>query len=231
MAAIVFDLDGTLVNSSECILASIDFAFSTLGHQGIPYDRVAATQQDLGTSFRRILSENSIPFVETELRSFIDHYRRYHTDEAEDLIQPYEGVAEVLEFLAPHFQLAVATTKHTSQACRVLQRQKLNSFFNHVQGTDPGLRYKPEPDILYATLRALNKPSGEAVYVGDSLHDMHAAEASGMKSMGAAYGFAGDQALRNHGPDWLIYDIRDFLKIREDVSGRLGQVLAVEATA
>lgn len=223
MAALVFDLDGTIADSKQCIVDSIRHGLEQVGLSKLEFCEVRVTQQDLRRSFDEMMVQNSLPFEESKMLKFIEHYRRFHCEEAIDSIKAYEGVAETLDFLAKRFDLAVATTKHSGQAIRVLKKLGLDQFFNHIQGTDPGLRYKPEPDILYATLRRLNQTSESAVYIGDSLHDIHAARAAGMRAIGAAYGFAGDQHLRNSEPDWMIYRFSELVPLSDEILNRLNQ--------
>lgn len=221
MAAIVFDLDGTLVNSSKCILDSISYSLDKLGIKNADFCQISATQQDLKTTFIKMLKQYDRIPSDQEVMDFIDHYRWYHQNHGEECIQTFEGVQDVLGELKKEFHLAVATTKHTAEATRVMEKLKLDVFFDHIQGTDPGMRYKPEPDILFSTLRVLKKSAEQSAYVGDSLHDMHAAQSGGMKRIGAAYGFAGPEPLHKHGPDWMLYDIRELLNIQSELKAKL----------
>ncbi|PIR23164.1 MAG: hypothetical protein COV44_04180 [Deltaproteobacteria bacterium CG11_big_fil_rev_8_21_14_0_20_45_16] len=226
MPSLIFDLDGTLADSRQCILDSVRYAFDRIGFAKITFDSVRVTQQDLRKSYEETMEQNQIPFNDEELNQFITEYRWYHEHEGEAGLSLYEGVLETLDQLRPNFGLAVATTKHSMQALRVLNKLKIDHYFDHIQGTDPGMRYKPEPDILLHTLSALRRPSEKSAYVGDSIHDMHAAASMGMRRIGAAYGFAGDSQLIDHGPDWLIYDFRDLTGISYEILDRLNQSFA-----
>lgn len=221
MASIVFDLDGTLTDSRTCILDSIRYAFRKIKLGDLLFNEIRATQHDLRITLREAMTENHLKYEERYFAEFMEHYRWYHRQEGEATIQLYEGTEEVLDSLRSQFKLAVATTKQSKQAIRVLRLLKIDHYFDHIQGTDPGFRYKPDPDILVESMRKLGQPMNKGAYVGDSLHDMKAAQSGGMKRLGAAYGFAGDKHLKDHELDWLLYDIRDLIELQSDVYSRL----------
>jgi len=221
MASLLFDLDGTLIDSKECILSSIRYSLAKLDLSELTFDEIRVTQQELQKTFAEMMAEADLPWDGELLRRFIDHYRWFHEHEAEGYIQTYAGVAEVLDSLRSDFRMGVATTKHSEQAVRVVRRVGLDSFFDHIQGTDPGMRYKPEPDILLHVLSRIGKTAERSAYVGDSIHDMDAARAGGLRRIGAAYGFAGEKPLRTRDPDWMIYHFSDLASLQPELRARL----------
>lgn len=218
MSSIIFDLDGTLADSRECLLASLNYAFETIGLNAVPYCPVQSLQQDLMSTYRQTLKDLQLEVDEHQMKKFIEAFRWYHEHEGESSIVAYEGIADTLENLKKTHVLAVATTKHSPQARRVLRKIGLISFFDHIQGTDPGLNYKPAPDILWRTLKVLEIPTRKAAYVGDGHHDMTAARHAGLVAVGAAYGFGGDQPLLNSGFDFLIRHHQELLDLRAQLN-------------
>jgi len=216
MAALLFDLDGTLADSRQCLLSSIDNALETIGFKGLPYDRVLATQQDLATTLRQSFQAEGREVNDLTIDRFIDQFRRYH-EQREDGISLYPNIQEVLKNLAPYFSLGVATTKDSKQAKRVIRKLRIEKYFGHVQGTDPGLRYKPSPDILLKSLKVLNKRPDRSFYVGDSVHDVVAARAGGLKSLGAGYGFSGVNGFKESRPDWMLRSPLDILGLKDQL--------------
>jgi phosphoglycolate phosphatase len=207
--AIIFDLDGTLVDSRDSILSSIEYGLGTIGLQGISFDRIKAVQNDLRTTIETTAKNLNFKISEEDVLKFITAYREHHSQDPELNMKVYDGVPEMLSNLRSRFSIAVATTKHTKQAEHVLDRLKISEFFQHIQGTDPGLRYKPAPDILHATLKILDLSEMPAAYIGDSAHDMTAAKAAEMHAIGAAYGFGGRSHLEEAQPHHIVDSIRE----------------------
>lgn len=213
MQTLIFDLDGTLADSKQSILESFRFALDHVGYRQTTYCEIEVTQQDLETSFRRICQKSSIEFESKACHLFIQTYRTHQKDVAEDLLRLFPKVPETLSYLRSHFKLGVATTKHTEQAVRVLRRLEIFDFFDHIQGTDSGLRYKPHPDILHESLKHLQADAKRAAYIGDSVHDMQAAKAASMIPIGAGYGFAGAAALKDLELPYLLDCISDLVSV------------------
>lgn len=213
----IFDLDGTLADSKDSILASVKHSLASLDLAHVQIDEIFVTQHDLATSFKKISEDEKIDFDPQLCDSFIQNYRKHQVEEAESMLRLYPRVTETLEDLRSQFKLAVATTKHSVQAKRVLERLGIASYFSHIQGTDPGLRYKPHPDILLKCLEIMSIEGRDAAYVGDSLHDMHAARGAKMKEIGAGYGFAGAKYLESHGPDHVLNCISELRAISKNI--------------
>ncbi len=226
MSTFIFDLDGTLADSRECLVASLRHAFGTVGLKDYSFCPILSLQRDLATTYRMAMSDLDSSIDEEPMRKFIHEFRWFHETEGEASIQAYEGIANTLENLKKTHVLAVATTKHSPQARRVLRKLKLDRYFDHIQGTDPGMKYKPDPEILFKTLRILEIPAHKAAYIGDACHDMTAAKAGGLTAIAAAYGFGGDQYLKDFEKDFIVYHHRELGQIRDQFIGRSTRSLA-----
>jgi phosphoglycolate phosphatase len=206
---IIFDLDGTLVDSRDAILSSIRHALNDVGLASLDFDETRAVQQDLASTLREACQNSANVISENQIQSFIRSYRAHHSKEPHRTMRVYDGVIDSLAELSKKCDLAVATTKHSPQARHIVETLNLSHFFSVIQGTDPGMRYKPEPDILHAVLQLRGANAYEAAYVGDSPHDMMAAHAAGMRAVGAVYGFAGQRALAESSPHHWVSDPRE----------------------
>jgi phosphoglycolate phosphatase len=204
---IVFDLDGTLIDSRRSILGSIDFALTQVGLEHFEIDPERAVQQDLASTIKQSAARGGYGISEDLIRRFISEYREHHAREPEATMKPFPFVPEVLKALKSSYALAVATTKHTEQAQHILQKLELIQFFDAVQGTDPGMRYKPAPDILLAVLRRLNFSATDALYIGDTVHDMTAAKAAGMRAVAVSFGYSRKEDLLTAEPHGWIHDL------------------------
>ena len=210
--ALIFDLDGTLFDSRESILESIRHALSKIGRRE-QVDEIKAVRQDLFTTLRETAAKYGTRFSDEERFRFIRAYRAHQKDTVRSTIKVFDGVREGLSELREFFALGVATTKTSDQAIHILQEFELDSFFDHVQGTDKGLKYKPAPDILWRVAEKLSVPSDRSVYIGDSPHDLVAARSAGMAAVGAAYGYSELHELTAHEPDAVIHRFREVLDL------------------
>ncbi|TVQ80723.1 MAG: HAD family hydrolase [Bradymonadales bacterium] len=219
--AFLFDLDGTLADSRQCLLNSLDHALDKIGYGDLAYDPLKATQQDLATTLRSNLAKHGIVPTETLTKEFIEYFRDFHEREGESCVELYPGVPESLEFLKGFFSLGVATTKDSPQANRVLKKLKIHHFFDHVQGTDPGMQYKPSPEILLRSLEILSREPKRSVYIGDSVHDIEAARAGGLKAVAAVYGFGGKEHFRSATPDWMLSRPDELILVKDEILKKL----------
>lgn len=224
---LIFDLDGTLLDSRESILMSMEFALKKIGRTEA-VDEKQALRQDLLSTLRDTAQAHGTRFSDEERYRFIQNYRAHQRETAFQVIRTYQGVADTLSELKKKFSLGLATTKTTDQANHILQIFRLDSFFDHIQGTDKGLRHKPAPDILFRTHTYLGAKS-RALYVGDSPNDILAAKNAHMFSMAALYGFSEREDLESYEPDWMLHRFEDILEIEEDLLSPLAPPLSPQA--
>ncbi len=186
---IVFDLDGTLVDSVADIAASANELVTALG--GRPLDLSAVTMMvgdGAGVLVKRALSEGGVdPETPHALARFLEIYDRRLLDST----TPYAGMRETLTLLARRSRMAVLTNKPQAHSERVLEGLGLREFFDEVMGGDGGAGKKPDPaGLLSLTAR---EPGGRGVLVGDSPIDDETARAAGCPFIWARYGFGAER--------------------------------------
>ncbi len=187
--AVVFDLDGTLIDSEKAICAAASLAFrdvelvvdeaAVADHLGAPLDELYAV----------FAGDPPGQHDEQRRSHFIGRYIHHHDEHPERDPPPLPGVVQGLSGLrARGLPLAVATTKPTARATQQLLAAGLLDAFQWVQGTDPPMRPKPAKDVVVAALAALNIPPHRALMVGDTARDVGAARNAGTKVVVVAYG-------------------------------------------
>ena len=203
---VVFDLDGTLIDSEQAICAAASLAFADLGrsvdeaavadHLGAPLDELYDAFIPDGDAVRR--------------RRFIDRYLVHHDLHPDRDPPPLPGVVAGLGLLrALGLPLAVATTKPTDRASHQLAACGLLSAFAHVQGTDPPMRPKPAPDVVLAACRAVGLDPRRVLMVGDTARDVGAARAAGSGAVIVAYGLHRLQVARRLGADVVVQSLEE----------------------
>jgi pyrophosphatase PpaX len=195
-AAILFDLDGTLLDSIELILSSARYAFGKLGREG-PSDEewLKGVGIPLFTMFGRYARDDA------DRADLIAAYREHQFANHDRLIRPYDGVHDLLASLQSRgHHLAVVTSKSEYLAMRGLAHVRLAGFFDTIVGCDSTARHKPDPEPVRLALHRLDREPTNAVFVGDSVHDVLAGNAAGVTTIAALWGAFARQDLEPGNP-------------------------------
>jgi pyrophosphatase PpaX len=182
--AVLFDLDGTLIDSIELILTSMRHAFSACGSPP-PTDAewLTGVGIPLRTAFRRYVDDDA------ELDGLIAAYREHQLAHHDRLVRCYdEVVATVTELRSRGHPLAVVTSKSDWLAQRGLEHVGIDSLFATIVGCDSCERHKPDAEPVLTALKRLGYAADEAVFVGDSVHDIEAGNAAGVVTIAALWG-------------------------------------------
>ena len=193
---VLFDLDGTLVNTVPLILRSYEVAFDEVLGERIDE---ATVRPLVGMTLFDALAGHS------RMDELIDAYRRFNLAHLEDLQEDYEGVLPLVEDLgATGAVLGVVTSKGRATALRSLAAGGFGSLIPILAAQGETDRHKPHPDPLLTALEQLGRRPAEAVYVGDSVWDLQAARAAGTAAVGVTWGAAHRAALLDVGPDAVV---------------------------
>lgn len=182
-AAVLFDLDGTLVDSIPLILGAMRHAFR--GRARAPTD--AEWVATLGRPLRSQLGD----WVESEAEvdALAGAYREFQLAHHDALMRPYDGVVAAVHALrAAGHGLAIVTSKGEVMARRALAWAGIEGHFSLVVGLEATVRHKPNPDPVVFACERLGQPASEAWFVGDSPFDMQAGNAAGARTCAALWG-------------------------------------------
>jgi pyrophosphatase PpaX len=209
LAAVLFDLDGTLIDSITLIVNSALHAFEQCGHPAPAADEWLA---DLGlplrTMFGRFITD------ESKLADLVARYREYQLENHDRLVRPYDEVAATLTALHERGHgLAVVTSKAEPLAHRGLAHVGLDGFFDVVVGLESCTRHKPDPEPVRIALDRLGVAPEAAAFVGDSPHDMAAGRAAGVTTVAALWGPFSRAQLAPSEPDYYIERMGELLRV------------------
>lgn len=205
--AIVFDLDGTLVDSLPDIVASFRWSFGALGLEAPPE---AAVRAHVGLPLEAMYALFAPAAAVPDLAA---GYRRHYAEHLADRSRPFPGVVALLgELRERGYALAVATTKQTPMARRLVTAMGLDRALDHVQGTD-GFAHKPAPDVVERALAAMGAEG--RWMVGDTTHDVGAGKAAGLRTYAVTWGTHDVARLRTAGPDLVAPDLSALLPALE----------------
>jgi phosphoglycolate phosphatase len=215
----LFDLDGTLVDSMDDIRDALVVALKEI--PGDPeLDARALGSAGLGLPLEDFFAlarpERYDAGDRGSMRRFIDVYREHYHAHLLDRTKPFDGVVETLERIRPlraaGLRTAVATTKKTDTARKVIRGLGMETYFDAVLGTD-GIPHKPAPDLLHLCARTVDRTGAPGLMVGDTERDVLAGRAAGMKTCAVSWGVQGADGLRPHGPDYIIDRFADVLAL------------------
>lgn len=204
---IIFDLDGTLIDSLKDITSAVNHATRPYG---IPEKSVPETGELLGTGISilidRVLADRRDELKDDVMKGFMDYYSKHLIE----YTTVYPGVKDVLENLVD-YKRAVVTNKREQFAKTMLNELGIGSYFDLVLGSDSVAEKKPSPVPLLHLLDLYNLSASEAVMVGDSEIDIAAGKGAGVRTVGVTYGYRDREALG--GADFIIDDIRGLPRV------------------
>jgi pyrophosphatase PpaX len=182
--AVLFDLDGTLIDSIELILSSARHAFAKLERPCPPDSEwLGGVGIPLFTMFARYAREDS------DVPRFLAAYREYQMAHHDRLVRCYDAVVDTMVALRDRgYLIGVVTSKSEALAYRGLAHVGLASIVDTVVGCDATARHKPDPEPVRLALERLACPPERAVFVGDSIYDIAAGNAAGVASIAALWG-------------------------------------------
>jgi pyrophosphatase PpaX len=196
--SVLFDLDGTLVDTIDLIVASHRHAITTVLGRDLPDDVLR------GGIGRPLLEQMSV-FDPERAQELYDTYRVWNHANTERLLRRYDGVDEVLGRLhAAGAAIGVVTSK-SRDAVELAQRILPPPVpFDAVVTAEDTERHKPGPEPILHALELLGGTPADAVYVGDARYDVMAARAAGTAAVAVTWGAGHEDALREAGPDAIV---------------------------
>lgn len=206
---IVFDVDGTIVNSSTVLLAAFDAAFREQ-HLDVPDQRHLLSV--VGLAHREMFSKllGGRGPIDEMVRTYKATTRELRASRTEEPLYP--GAAEALQRLArePSTLLGLATGKSRRGLDYFLKKQGWPNMFITTKSSDDGPS-KPHPAILLAAMQAANVPNDSCVMVGDSVFDIQMARAAGVQAIGVSWGYGASGALRAAGAQSVVSSFPELL--------------------
>lgn len=195
--AVLLDLDGTVLDTGELILASWRHVRDRFGLAGTDDE----FRRGMGRPLLDVLGRFARPDAPAE--RLVEVYREHNLAVHDDVVRPFPGIPEALDALrARGVRLAVVTSKHRAVAERGLRVTGI--AVDALVGPLDAARPKPAPDPVVHALALLGADAAGAVMVGDSPHDIEAGRAAGVRTAGVAWGMFPEAELRAAEPDlWL----------------------------
>lgn len=211
--AVLFDLDGTLVDSIALLLASMKHTFH--GRQRQPSD--TEWIEGLGTPLPKQLT----PYVESDedRERLVNRYRTFQNENHDRLMAHYEGVIDTLALLYQRgHPMGVVTSKGNMMMERGLKFIGADDYIEVAIGYDSVHIHKPDPYPVRAALEKLEYQTNEAVFVGDSPHDIKSGNDAGVITIAALWGPFRRNQLEPYNPTYFLENIKDLPPLLDRIS-------------
>ena len=223
---LLFDFDGTLVNTPPLILRTFHATWERVFGFVFDDSQYIKTFGMLLPKAMRMLTEQSITegriarpddltaFLAAREEELTLVYREFNLRWHDEMIEPFEGVDEALiELRSRKFGLGVVSSKMRNGLLRGLNHFRMTELFDVIIAGDDCENHKPHPEPLLRAIEKLGASSQETIYIGDSPHDIIAGRAAGMRTAAATWGPFSRLELASLNPDYMVDSPRDLLSI------------------
>lgn len=206
--AVIFDLDGTLLDTLEDLANACNYA---LKECGLAVHKVDKYKRFVGDGryklIERIISKED--YTEDLFNRVLKLYDDYYEEHMVDLTKPYEGIMELLDKLKRlEMKIAVVSNKpheFTTEIVKKYFKNKIDITF----GQRPNFKAKPNPETVFEVIKEFGFEKQECVYIGDSNVDMQTAKNANVKSIGVSWGFRGRKELEEAGADLVVDTVEE----------------------
>ena len=200
-ATILFDMDGTVLDTLQDLWASTNAVLRELGYPERSLDDIRSyVGNGARNQIRRALPEGS---DDAAIDGALARYRVYYAAHCRDHTKPYSGVTETLRRLKRAGKKLAVVSNKPDAAVRLLAAEHFGGLLDVAIGETPALRRKPAPDMADAALAALGADKSGAVYVGDSEVDVATARNAGLPLIAVSWGFRSREALTAAGAETI----------------------------
>ena len=208
---IIFDFDGTLLDTLEDLKNSVNFV---LNKYGFPCKSLDEIRRFVGNGVARLI-ELSIPdgINNTKFEECLIDFRDHYSKNMQNNTNSYRGINELLEQLFEEgYKIGVASNKF-DEALKELNKEYFGKYIKVAIGQSEDRRKKPAPDIVFKVLEELGSTVDNAIYVGDSEVDVKTAKNSGLICVGVTWGFRDKEVLEHEGAEYIIDTPKQLLAI------------------
>ena len=213
MKLIIFDLDGTLLDTLQDLGDSCNVILQRFGY---PIHQLPAYKKFVGNGVQKLI-ERALPehARTTEIiTTLLTAFKTYYEEQTISHTRPYSGIISLLQTLkSSGYLISVASNKYHEAVIPLMEKYFPTISFDLILGHRTGHPAKPDPEIVWDTLQTLGIAKENCYYVGDSSVDMDTANNAGVTAIGVTWGFRDENELRQHDAKHLIHVPQELLNI------------------
>lgn len=205
MKLIIFDMDGTLIDSGTMIANTINYVRCELGFDAMEKNFILEKVNDPKVNSAEFFY-GTTHFTDRQSKLFEEYYNKNCLND----LEIYDGIKELLEDLKSDYNLCVATNANSEFAHKMLGHLEINHFFKKIVGYNDVLKPKPHPEMVFKLIEHINTTKDKSLLIGDSHKDTQAATNAGIDSILVNWGFS------NHDKDAIenIIELEEKIKLK-----------------
>ncbi|WP_331774626.1 HAD family hydrolase [Sulfurospirillum sp. 1612] len=215
LKAVIFDLDGTLLDTLEDIAISVNHVLTHFGKTPIALDRYRYL---VGEGAYKLM-QNVLPDADdAKIKEALNLFEKHYATQYDKNTKPYEGIGKLLSFLqARDCKMAILSNKPNAFTKKCAVKYLRTWHFEAVYGIREHIERKPAADGVVAILKELDLKPAECLFVGDTKIDMMTAKNARMQSMGVLWGFRDEEELRSHDATYIAASPAEAIKIIQTI--------------
>lgn len=215
---IIFDLDGTLLNTIEDIAIGVNAA---LKHEGFPIHETEEYFDFVGSGAKVLIHRALGKYDNDEsFNKVMDYYLDYYGKHSTEHTEPYEGIIPMLETLHKKYKLAVVSNKPHKDTSALVPQYFGEELFDAVYGQREGVPRKPDPAVCLEIAKNWGLKPDEIAYIGDSENDVYTANNAGHIAICVLWGFRSEDFMRKTGKcNYFCKNAKDVIKTLEEING------------
>ncbi|MBP2001404.1 pyrophosphatase PpaX [Paenibacillus shirakamiensis] len=205
---ILFDLDGTIIDTNELIISSFQHILQPHVQQPFTKEQIIP---HMGMTLQQQLQQFS---GRSDVEDLVTEYRSYSSSRHDDMVQPFPHVEEVMATLYQKgYTLGVVTTKMKASSLMVLEMFGLLKYLKEVVTLDDVNHPKPHPEPVLTAVQRLGVKASTTLMIGDSPADLQSARAAGVQSAAVAWSLKGADVLKKYEPNYILSDMKDLYHV------------------
>lgn len=211
--AAIFDLDGTLLNTLEDVVNACNYALKKCNFKTHSIEEYKVFVGDGRSKLIERIVPDEYKGNDEVKNNVLRLFDEYYSGHMLDMTKPYEGICEMLKSLKEKgVKLAVVSNKPDEFVGGIVKKY-FGDTFEIVHGQRTNYPVKPDPTTVYEVIEYFGIKLNESIYVGDSNVDIYTAKNAKVKSIGVAWGFRGEEELREAGADYIVYDSNEITEL------------------
>ena len=211
---LIFDLDGTLLNTISDLGKACNYALQKMGFATHP---IQAYAYMVGNGVRNLMKKAQQDADEETIDKLLEYFKEYYNEHCLDTTKPYPGITELLENLVKRdVAMAVASNKYQEATDKIIAGALPQFNFVAVEGQIENRNRKPDPSIIFSILEKYPVAKKDVIYVGDSGVDIECAKRACVESIGVTWGFRSIGELRKANADVIVTHPAEILEHLDD---------------